>query len=145
MGLHLNRLPLGLRSLLGRLDESRDVEPAESREGVDHDVHVDRVDSRLSHLDGKARDFHQVRRLLLAGEDDVKTAPKPVEKPKKASRDEILALRAEVRKCEDRIAKLEEIALRTPGVAPAAIQEIMPNSMRGQASALYLLDRKSVV
>jgi ATP-binding cassette, subfamily F, member 3 len=39
----------------------------------------------------------------------VKPAPKPVEKKPKASRDEVLAFKAEVRKCEDRLAKLNDM------------------------------------
>jgi hypothetical protein len=39
----------------------------------------------------------------------VKVAEKPVEKKAKATRDEILALKAEVRKCEDRLAKLNDM------------------------------------
>jgi ATP-binding cassette subfamily F protein 3 len=37
---------------------------------------------------------------------------KPAPKPKCASRDEILALRAELRKCEDRVEKLAEMQNR---------------------------------
>ncbi len=54
-------------------------------------------------------DLEAYRRQLLAGEDEAKTATKPVEKPKKASRDEMLAMKAEVRKCEDRLAKLNDM------------------------------------
>ena len=39
----------------------------------------------------------------------MKVAEKPVEKKPKATRDEILALKAEVRKCEDRLAKLNDM------------------------------------
>ena len=42
----------------------------------------------------------------------MKEAAKPVEKPRKAGRDEVLALRSEVRKCEDRLAKLAEMRAR---------------------------------
>ncbi|WP_103256104.1 ABC-F family ATP-binding cassette domain-containing protein [Tabrizicola aquatica] len=54
-------------------------------------------------------DLEAYRRQLLAGDEEVKVASKPVEKPRKASRDEILALKAEVRKCEDRLAKLNDM------------------------------------
>ena len=82
---------------------------------VSHDMHLlSLVADRLWLVkDGAVtpftEDLEAYRRLLLAGDDDAKIAAKPVEKPKKASRDEILALRAEVRKCEDRITKLNEM------------------------------------
>ena len=53
-------------------------------------------------------DLEAYRKLLLSSDDEVKAVAKPVEK-KKVSRDEILALKAEVRKCEDRLAKLNEM------------------------------------
>jgi len=82
---------------------------------VSHDMHLlSLVADRLWLVKGGTvtpftEDLEAYRRLLLAGDDDIKPTPKPVEKPRKASRDDILALRAEVRKCEDRIAKLEEM------------------------------------
>ena len=82
---------------------------------VSHDMHLlSLVADRLWLVKGGAvtpftEDLEAYRKMLLSGDDDVKIAAKPVEKTKKASRDEILALRAEVRKCEDRIAKLEEM------------------------------------
>jgi ATP-binding cassette subfamily F protein 3 len=54
-------------------------------------------------------DLEAYRKLLL----DVNSGPQKAEKPvkkKRASRDEILALRAEVRKCEDRVEKLQDMA-----------------------------------
>jgi len=54
-------------------------------------------------------DLEAYRRQLLAGEDDVKVAAQPVAKKPKPSRDEMLALKAEVRKCEDRLAKLNDM------------------------------------
>jgi ATP-binding cassette subfamily F protein 3 len=51
-------------------------------------------------------DLEAYRRQLLAGDEEVKVAAKPAEKAKKASRDEVLALKSEVRKCEDRLEKL---------------------------------------
>lgn len=56
-----------------------------------------------------ADDLEAYRRQLLGGDEDAKPAAKPVEKPRKASRDELLALKAEVRKCEDRLAKLNDM------------------------------------
>lgn len=79
---------------------------------VSHDMHLlGLVADRLWLVKGGAvtpytEDLEAYRRQLLAGEDEVKPASKPVEKPKKASRDELLALRSEVRKCEDRLEKL---------------------------------------
>ncbi|MFP5478306.1 MAG: ABC-F family ATP-binding cassette domain-containing protein, partial [Alphaproteobacteria bacterium] len=82
---------------------------------VSHDMHLlGLVADRLWLVKGGAvtpytDDLEAYRRQLLAGDEEVKTTAKPVEKPKKASRDEILALKAEVRKCEDRLAKLNDM------------------------------------
>jgi ATP-binding cassette subfamily F protein 3 len=82
---------------------------------VSHDMHLlGLVADRLWLVKGGAvtpytEDLEAYRRQLLAGEDDVKAAAKPVDKPKKASRDEVLALKAEVRKCEDRLGKLNDM------------------------------------
>ena len=82
---------------------------------VSHDMHLlSLVADRLWLVKGGAvtpftDDLEAYRRMLLTGDDDVKVAPKPADKPKKASRDEILALRAEVRKCEDRLTKINEM------------------------------------
>ncbi len=54
-------------------------------------------------------DLEAYRRLLLSGDEDAKPEAKPVEKPKKASRDEVLGMKAEIRKCEDRLAKLNDM------------------------------------
>ncbi len=81
---------------------------------VSHDMHLlGLVADRLWLVKGGAvapytEDLEAYRKLLLSSEDEAKPAPKPVEKVKK-SRDEILALRAEVRKCDDRLAKLNEM------------------------------------
>ncbi len=82
---------------------------------VSHDMHLlSLVADRLWLVKGGAvtpytDDLEAYRKMLLAGDEDVKVAPKPVEKPKKASRDEVLALKAEVRKCEERLNKLNEM------------------------------------
>ena len=82
---------------------------------VSHDMHLlGLVADRLWLVKGGAvtpytEDLEAYRRQLLAGDEDVKAAPKPVEKKPKASRDEILALKAEVRKCEDRLTKLNDM------------------------------------
>ena len=52
-------------------------------------------------------DLETYRRQLLAGDDEPKA--KPVEKPKKASREDLTQLKAEVRKCEERLDKLNEM------------------------------------
>ncbi|WP_293574170.1 ABC-F family ATP-binding cassette domain-containing protein [Phaeobacter sp.] len=55
-------------------------------------------------------DLDSYRDMLLAREKPVeKTAPKAAAKPKRASRDELLALRSEVRKSETRVEKLTEM------------------------------------
>jgi ATP-binding cassette subfamily F protein 3 len=82
---------------------------------VSHDMHLlSLVADRLWLVKGGAvtpytEDLEAYRRQLLAGDEAEKPAPKLAEKPKKASRDEVLALKAEVRKCEDRLAKLNEM------------------------------------
>ena len=82
---------------------------------VSHDMHLlGLVADRLWLVKGGAvtpytEDLEAYRRLLLQGDEDEKPAAKPVEKPRKASRDELAALRAEVRKCEDRLTKLNEM------------------------------------
>ena len=82
---------------------------------VSHDMHLlGLVADRLWLVKGGAvtpytEDLDSYRKMLLASDDEVKTAPKPVEKPRKASRDEILSLRAELRKCEDRLTRLAEM------------------------------------
>ena len=82
---------------------------------VSHDMHLlSLVADRLWLVKGGAvtpynEDLEAYRRMLLAGDDEVKVVPKAIEKPKKASRDEILSLRAEVRKCEDRLAKINDM------------------------------------
>lgn len=82
---------------------------------VSHDMHLlSLVADRLWLVKGGAvtpytEDLEAYRRQLLAGDEAEKPAPKPVEKPKKASRDEMLALKAEVRKCDERLGKLNEM------------------------------------
>ena len=79
---------------------------------VSHDMHLlGLVADRLWLVRGGAvtpydKDLESYRAELLAGDEPAKEAAKPAEKPKKAGRDEVLALRSEVRKCEERLAKL---------------------------------------
>jgi ATP-binding cassette subfamily F protein 3 len=99
---------------------------------VSHDMHLlSLVADRLWLVKGGAvtpytEDLEAYRRQLLAGDEAEKPAPKPVEKPKKASRDEILALKAEVRKCEDRLTKLNEMRdrLATKLADPALYEDV---------------------
>ncbi len=82
---------------------------------VSHDMHLlSLVADRLWLVKGGAvtpytEDLEAYRRQLLAGDEVEKPSPKAVEKPKRASRDEMLALKAEVRKCDERLAKLNEM------------------------------------
>ncbi|CAM8653558.1 Uup ATPase components of ABC transporters with duplicated ATPase domains [Paracoccaceae bacterium] len=99
---------------------------------VSHDMHLlSLVADRLWLVKGGAvtpytEDLEAYRRQLLAGDEAEKPASKPVEKPKKASRDEILALKAEVRKCEDRLTKLNEMRdrLATKLADPALYEDV---------------------
>ena len=82
---------------------------------VSHDMHLlGLVADRLWLVKGGTvtpytDDLEAYRRMLLAGDDDSKPAAKAVEKPRKASRDEILTLRSDVRKCEERLTKLNDM------------------------------------
>ena len=83
---------------------------------VSHDMHLlSLVADRLWLVKGGAvtpynQDLEAYRAQLLAGDEETKPKAAPVvEKPKRASRDEILALRADLRKCEERLAKINEM------------------------------------
>ncbi|NHQ75846.1 ABC-F family ATP-binding cassette domain-containing protein [Roseovarius gahaiensis] len=98
---------------------------------VSHDMHLlslvaDRLwlvkDGRVGPYDG---DLDSYRAVLLAGDKPVKSKPdtKPA-KPKKPPRDTILALRNDVKKCEQRIDKLNEMHERVAAkLADPAIYE----------------------
>jgi len=81
---------------------------------VSHDMHLlSLVADRLWLVKGGRvvpydDDLEAYRRLLLQGDEPAKDKPK-VEKPRKATRDEVVALKAEVRKCEDRLARLNDM------------------------------------
>jgi len=81
---------------------------------VSHDMHLlGLVADRLWLVKGGAvtpytEDLETYRKQLLAGDEDIKVAAQPIVKPKKISRDEILALRSEVKKSEERLAKINE-------------------------------------
>ncbi|SPJ24024.1 ABC-F family ATP-binding cassette domain-containing protein [Palleronia abyssalis] len=83
---------------------------------VSHDMHLlSLVADRLWLVkDGRVAPFEDdldaYRKMLLTGEDQQKPEkPKPAAKPAKPSRDQVLALRSEVRKAEARVAKLTEM------------------------------------
>jgi ATP-binding cassette subfamily F protein 3 len=82
---------------------------------VSHDMHLlGLVADRLWLVKGGAvtpytEDLEAYRRQLLAGEDEVKIVAKPVERKRQATREEVLSLKAEVRKCEDRLSKLNDM------------------------------------
>ncbi|MDW4548689.1 ABC-F family ATP-binding cassette domain-containing protein [Defluviimonas sp. D31] len=86
---------------------------------VSHDMHLlGLVADRLWLVKGGAvapydGDLDSYRRELLAGDDAQKPADKAKAKPARAaSRDAVLALKAEVRKCEERLEKLAEMRER---------------------------------
>jgi ATP-binding cassette subfamily F protein 3 len=103
---------------------------------VSHDMHLlGLVADRLWLVKGGAvipytEDLEAYRRQLLAGDEDVKIAAKPVEKIKKVGRDEVLALKAEVRKCEDRLKKLNE--MRDKLAAKLADPELYEDARKGE-------------
>ena len=82
---------------------------------VSHDMHLlSLVADRLWLVKGGRvtpydDDLDTYRSQLLSGDKPTTKAPSDKPKVKKASRDEILALRAEVRKCEGRLEKLMEM------------------------------------
>ena len=84
---------------------------------VSHDMHLlSLVADRLWLVsDGTVKpyddDLEAYRKMLLTPEKPVSKNPKPKEapKPKRASRDEVLALRSEVRKAEARMEKINEM------------------------------------
>jgi len=82
---------------------------------VSHDMHLlSLVADRLWLVKGGRvtpydDDLDTYRSQLLSGDKPTTMAPSDKPKIKRASRDEILALRAEVRKCEDRLEKLMEM------------------------------------
>ncbi len=82
---------------------------------VSHDMHLlGLVADRLWLVKGGAvvpytEDLETYRKQLLAGDEDVKVSAQLIVKPKKIGRDEILALRSEVKKSEERLAKLNDM------------------------------------
>ncbi len=82
---------------------------------VSHDMHLlGLVADRLWLVKGGAvtpytEDLETYRKQLLAGDDDMKNSSQPLVKPKKTGRDEIIVLRADVKKSEERMAKINEM------------------------------------
>ncbi len=80
---------------------------------VSHDMHLlSLVADRLWLVKGGAvapyeEDLEAYRQMLLSPDDGGKEKPRP--EKKKAGRDELLAMKAEVKKCEERIAKLTDM------------------------------------
>jgi ATP-binding cassette subfamily F protein 3 len=110
---------------------------------VSHDFHLlSLVADRLWLVKGGtvapyAEDLHSYRRQLLAGDaEPVKAAAQPVAKPKQ-SREDIAALKAEVRRCEDRLRKLNE--MRDKLAAKLADPELYED---GRAGELETWNRK---
>jgi ATP-binding cassette subfamily F protein 3 len=97
---------------------------------VSHDMHLlGLVADRLWLVkDGAvapfADDLEEYRRQLLAGDETPKEKP-AVPKPGRASREEVAALRAEVRKCEERMGKLNQMRdrLATKLAEPALYEQ----------------------
>ena len=102
---------------------------------VSHDMHLlSLVADRLWLVKGGSvqpylEDLDAYRRQLLAGDEEAKPV-KVVEKPKKASQDEIKALRAEVKRSEERLAKLND--MRDKLAKKLADPELYEDSRRGE-------------
>ncbi|WP_425093253.1 ABC-F family ATP-binding cassette domain-containing protein [Tropicimonas sp. S265A] len=79
---------------------------------VSHDMHLlSLVADRLwlvkdGHVKPYDEDLEAYRRMLLTPDKPAQTKAKAPSKPKRASRDDLQAMRAEVRKCEERVAKI---------------------------------------
>ncbi|MFN3576873.1 MAG: ABC-F family ATP-binding cassette domain-containing protein [Tabrizicola sp.] len=103
---------------------------------VSHDMHLlGLVADRLWLVKGGAvtpytEDLEAYRRQLLASDAEVKPAPQPVVKPRKASREEILSLKAEVRRCEERLEKLND--MRDKLAKKLADPELYQDSRKGE-------------
>ncbi|WP_116597617.1 ABC-F family ATP-binding cassette domain-containing protein [Primorskyibacter marinus] len=82
---------------------------------VSHDMHLlSMVADRLWLVsEGTVKpyedDLDAYRRLLLSGDKPAKPAKPAASKPKRAPRETVLTLRAEVRKCEERLEKLQQM------------------------------------
>ena len=82
---------------------------------VSHDMHLlGLVADRLWLVKGGAvapygQDLDAYRRELLAGDEAERPAPKVREKPARPTREAMLALKADLRRCEERLAKLNDM------------------------------------
>ncbi len=110
---------------------------------VSHDMHLlnlvaDRLwlvaDGGVAPYQG---DLDSYRKLLLSGEEPKAAAAAPVKAPKRASRDEILELRAETRRAEDRIAKLNEMMSKLDAIMadPATYDDAVATEKWGRKHA----------
>ncbi len=109
---------------------------------VSHDMHLlglvaDRLwlvkDGRVAPYDG---DLDAYRRMLL-GQDQPAKPQKQIEKPEPARRNELSALRSEVRRCEARVEKIEEMRAKLAAkLADPALYE------DGKAGELATWNRK---
>ncbi|MBU2865468.1 ABC-F family ATP-binding cassette domain-containing protein [Pacificibacter marinus] len=123
---------------------------------VTHDMHLlslvaDRLwlvkDGRVTPYDD---DLDTYRKLLLQGDDKNKVGRKPKAKPKPAApakrvftRDEILALRSEARKCEQRMAKINEMAKKLEiKLADPALYDDKPSAVLWQKKYNEVCDAK---
>jgi ATP-binding cassette, subfamily F, member 3 len=120
---------------------------------VSHDMHLlSLVADRLWLVQGGAvvpyaDDLESYRRMLLAGDEAAKPAKPAAEKPKRASQDEIKRLRAEVKLCEERLAKLGDMQgkLATKLADPALYDDARKGELetwnRKYAEVMQALDR----
>ena len=105
---------------------------------VSHDMHLlSLVADRLWLVKGGAvapyeGDLEDYRKLLLSSDEASKPAKPAAPKAKKPNRDEILALRAEVRKSEERLAKLND--MRDKLATKLADPELYEDSRKGDLS-----------
>ena len=101
---------------------------------VSHDMHLlSLVADRLWLVSGGRvqpynDDLEAYRKMLLAAD---KPAPKPRAAPQRVSRDEMLALRAQVRKCEQRLDKLNDMRERL--AVKLAAPELYEDGKAGEA------------
>jgi ATP-binding cassette subfamily F protein 3 len=102
---------------------------------VSHDMHLlSLVADRLWLVkDGRVRPFEEdleAYRAMLLGADRPPEKPADKPKPLRPSREAILALRAEVRKCEERLQKIEEMRDRL--AKKLADPELYENARKGE-------------
>ena len=100
-------------------------------------------DGHVAPYDG---DLESYRKMLLQGDSPTKTTPKQAakpapEKPRRQSRDAILALRADLRKCEERVEKLNGMRDRIAAkLADPAIYEDVPGAGEWQKKYAEVTD-----